>query len=128
MALATITTLHCSSSYLDLLQFLLELFVLIGLVLYEQGDHCPCPLQARSCLLMGHLFNVLTINLRGETAKEEKEEGGREREGGRGRRREEGEGERERGRRREEEEKEGGGEGFKFCCQEGEVLRTVLAA
>ena len=78
---------HCCSSYLDLLQFLLELFVFSGLVLYEQGDHCPCPLQARSCLLMGHLFNVLTIHLRGETAKEgrKREEG----EGGRG----EGEGE-----------------------------------
>ena len=47
---------------------------------------------------MGHLFNVLTIHLRGETAKEgrKREEGEGGREGGRGRRREEGEGERER--------------------------------
>lgn len=96
--------------YLDLLKFLLELFVFIGLVLYDQGDHCPRPLQACSRLLVGRLLNVLTIHLRGKRGEGRGERKEGEREGG-GKEGKEEEGEKEKG--EGEGEGEGGGRGRK---------------
>ena len=127
------------------MQFLLELFVLIGLVFYDQGDHCPRPLQACSRLLVGHLLNVLTIHLRGKRGegrgrkkrgrkrrREKEREGGKGRRGreSRGREREKGrmEGERERGGGKGEEKGEGKErrrEGVQFYSQKGKYLASI---
>ena len=118
------------------MEFLLELFVFIGLVFYDQGDHRPRPLQACSCLLVGHLLNVLTIHLRGKRGegRGERKEGEREGEGRRerkkrererGRRGREKETEREKGRREGEREKKrvkgrrGGGKGLNSIARRG---------
>ena len=105
--------------YLDLLKFLLELFVFTGLVLYDQGDHCPRPLQACSRLLVGRLLNVLTIHLRGKREKEEEKEK-REREKGEGRRERKKRERKRRGREREKEKAEGEGERENGGRMEGE--------
>ena len=64
------------ATYLKFLQFLLELLKFLWMVLHQQGDLCPRPLQARSCFLVGHLLDILTVHLRWRRGEREEERRG----------------------------------------------------